>query len=192
METISQPAHPHLRRLMESAAGAESGVSDLVAPLTREQIFWKPAPERWSIAQCLDHLMVTGDQYYPRTRVAIDEARSRGLLSSAPYAPSFIGKRFLGAVGPVIRFRIKARPIFDPAPVPRPTVVDDFFMHRGTLLELIRDADGVDLRRGGTISSPLTRLLRFSIGECLEMLVVHEHRHLEQARRVVAEPGFPR
>lgn len=191
METTTKPAHPHLRGLLESAAGVESGVRDLVAPLTQEQLFWKPAPERWSIAQCLDHLMVTGDQYYPRTRAAIDQARSQGLLSPAPYAPSLMGRWFLGAVGPAIKFRIKARPIFDPAETPRPTVVDDFFRHRQTLQELIRDADGIDLRRG-TIVSPLTRLLRFSLGECLEMLVVHEHRHLEQARRVAVEPGFPR
>ncbi len=191
MDTITRPTHPHLRHLTESASLVESGVNDLVASLTREQIFWKPAPDRWSIAQCLDHLMVTGDQYYPRTRAAIEKARSQGLLSSAPYAPSFIGKRFLGAVGPVIKFRIPARRIFEPAATPRPTVVDDFFRHRETLLDLIRDADGIDLRRV-TIVSPVTRLLRLSLGECLEMLVVHEHRHLEQARRVQAEPGFPR
>jgi len=31
--------------------------------LDTEQINWKPSPKKWSVAQCLDHLIVTSQSY---------------------------------------------------------------------------------------------------------------------------------
>jgi hypothetical protein len=37
----------------------------LVATLSDEQFAWQPAPNAWSIAQCIDHLNVTARLYLP-------------------------------------------------------------------------------------------------------------------------------
>ena len=33
--------------------------------LSGEQLNWKPAADSWSVAQCLDHLIRTNEQFYP-------------------------------------------------------------------------------------------------------------------------------
>jgi hypothetical protein len=38
----------------------------IAAGLTMKAFNWRPAPDRWSIAQCLVHLNVSGDLYAAR------------------------------------------------------------------------------------------------------------------------------
>src|SRR6478672_10932595 len=33
--------------------------------LSAEQLNWKPAPESWSVGQCLDHLIKSNEEFYP-------------------------------------------------------------------------------------------------------------------------------
>ena len=33
--------------------------------LTPTQLNWKPSAERWSVAQCFDHLLTTNKGYFP-------------------------------------------------------------------------------------------------------------------------------
>ena len=42
-----------------------SDVRDSFGGLTAEQLNWKPAPESWSIGQCLDHLIKSNEEFYP-------------------------------------------------------------------------------------------------------------------------------
>ena len=50
---------------------------DLLANLTDIQFTWQPDLDRWSIAQCIDHLLVTGNNSISKMRIAITEARSK-------------------------------------------------------------------------------------------------------------------
>ena len=36
---------------------------DLCAPLTHEAFNWRPSDGRWSIAECLTHLVISGQLY---------------------------------------------------------------------------------------------------------------------------------
>ncbi|HEX5580297.1 MAG TPA: hypothetical protein VFX39_01900, partial [Gemmatimonadaceae bacterium] len=72
-----------------------------------------------------------------------------------------------------------------------PDAPERFLAQQCTLRGLIDRAHGYDLR-AIRIHSPLSRLLTLRLGECLEMLVVHELRHLEQAERVREAAGFGR
>src|ERR1051326_5209352 len=64
----------------------------LVAHLNDAQLNWKPAPDSWSIAQCLDHLAVTleKDDQYLRDAIARgrEKRRARGPIS---YRPTMLG-----------------------------------------------------------------------------------------------------
>ncbi len=54
----------------------------------------------------------------------------------------------------------------------------------------LRRADGLDLVRV-KVASPVSPLLRLDLGGALAVQVAHERRHLEQARQVTLEQGFP-
>ncbi|HEX2222643.1 MAG TPA: DinB family protein [Thermoanaerobaculia bacterium] len=181
---------PHLDRLLTEAEGVYPETDQIVSGLTERQLLWRPSADAWSIAECFHHLIVTNRQYYPRVQKAIEETRLRGLTRKGPFRPSWFGRQFIESAGPRIRFRIKAFKVFQPATQPPATSPQDFLEQQGTLVELIRLADGLDLS-AIKVPSPALRFLALRLGEALTMLVVHEYRHLGQAARVKQAPGFP-
>ena len=40
-------------------------VQDSFGALSAEQLNWKPAPESWSVGQCLDHLIKSNEEFFP-------------------------------------------------------------------------------------------------------------------------------
>ena len=58
------------------------------------------------------------------------------------------------------------------------------FLHvQSQLLLQLNRSDGLDLRRV-KVATPLSRLLKMSLGLMFAQIVAHERRHLEQAQRV--------
>lgn len=192
METpasIETVVHPHLRKLLNDLNTVTAETERLRATLSEAQCIWKPAPGIWNVLECFQHLIVTDELYYPRLRLAIEKAkRERG---RAPFRPSFFGKTFIRYVSPESQRKIKTFRTFEPSPaLTDVTVLQQFVDHQDTLTALIQKADGIDLNRG-KFASPTSRLLRFSVGEGLTVLVVHQQRHLQQARRLAEHPDFP-
>jgi len=70
-------------------------------------------------------------------------------------------------------------------------VVTSFQAHQLDYIERLGRANGLDLSRARVIS-PVSKWLRFSLGTLFAVIAAHERRHLSQARRIAAMPGFPR
>jgi hypothetical protein len=75
-------------------------------------------------------------------------------------------------------------------PPARPDAPARLLAQQDELRALIADAHGVDLR-AVRIPSPISRLLSLRLGEALEMLLLHQRRHLNQAWRVRRAGNFP-
>lgn len=56
------PDVDEFRRQFEQIA---SDMCALVDPLTNEQFSWEPAPGRWSVEDCVEHLNATARAYLP-------------------------------------------------------------------------------------------------------------------------------
>lgn len=56
--------------------------------------------------------------------------------------------------------------------------------------DLLREAAGIDLNRTRFVN-PFIPLVRFTVGTGFLVIAAHERRHLWQAERVKANPGFP-
>ncbi len=192
METqpsIETVAHPHLSKLLTDLNNVTAETERLRATLSDAQCIWKPEPGVWNVLECFQHLIVTDELYYPRLRVAIEKAKREG--GSAPFRPSLFGKTFIRYVSPESQRKIKTFRTFEPLPaLTDVAVLQQFVDHQDELTALIRQADGIDLNRG-KFASPTSRLLRFSVGEGLTVLVTHQQRHLQQARRLAERPDFP-
>ena len=181
--------HPHLRQLHADLAAVTAEARRLRDDLTDDQLTWQPSPEAWSIANCFDHLYVAGSLYHPRLREAITRAPEAG--ADRAFKPSFFGRKFIQAVSPETKRRVKTFTIFKPeqAPTDAPAL-DRFIAQQDELAAILREADGHDLN-SGKFSSPLNRLIRFTLGEGLTFIVAHQQRHLGQALRVMEAAGFP-
>jgi hypothetical protein len=191
MTTTAITAREHLAALERGVDAVSDAVTRLVRPLDDAQLLWRPTPERWGVADCFEHLIAVGAAYHPRVRAAIDAHRraGRGASADAPYRPTLFGRWFVRGAGPDAAVRIRARGPFIPPPAAA-SAPRRFLAQQPELRTLIADARGADLR-AIKIHAPLNRLLTLRLGECLEMLVAHQWRHVKQAQRVAADAAFP-
>lgn len=177
----------HLARLADSVT---DDAERLVEGLTDAQLLWRPAPSRWGVANCFGHLVLLGARYYPCVRATLDRgARRDPAAAPPPYRRTVLGRLMIRAMGPRTRLRVRTSPRLVPV-VGDPAAPVRFVAQQALLRQLIDDAATRDLR-GLRVRSPLSRLVSLRVVETLELLVVHERRHLVQACRVMEEPEFP-
>ena len=177
---------PELQDYVRQFEDVKSAARHLVEGLSDEQLRWKPAPDRWSIAECFSHLNVTADQYYPAIDRSMRLARERGLLGEGPFRHGFLMNRFIRMMEPPARRSFRAPQMFRPRTRALADEIPTFFAHQSAIIERVHQANGLDLSRVKVVS-PLTSLMRMSLGQCFGLLAAHERRHLWQAARVGEE-----
>lgn len=152
---------------------------------------WRPEARRWSICECLDHLIVSGEKYLPAIGEAIAAGREQRLLGEGPEKRGLIAGLMIRALEPPPSVRFKAPGEFRPrAGQPAETVGQRFAGLQDEIEKRLHEAQGLDLARI-KLRSPGVPLLRFTLGETFAILLAHERRHVWQAEQVMADPAFP-
>jgi hypothetical protein len=157
---------------------------ELVSGLTEEQLNWKPAPSKWSIAQNLDHLTRTVDQYPQKIHQMIAESKARVAAGRKEYREGFIASFVLKGMEPPPKMRVKTSKFAEPPSLHRKDVVIAEFddAHR-RLEEAIAATDGVSLGHA-RMPSPFAKLVLFTLHQAIVVNLSHGRRHLWQARQV--------
>ena len=178
--------------LLEAQVDAIRREADaLAAGLTDEQFNWQPDPTRWSIAHCLQHLVISADGLLEVQETAIDRARSRGLLSDGPYRHGRLGSMIAASIEPPVKRRFKsARPLVPSGRHSVETLLPAFQRRQDTLAQLIARARGVDLGKT-RVPLPGLPIVRLTLGQSFAFTLGHERRHLWQARGVRDDERFP-
>ena len=195
------------KRWRELHAGGEEA-QRLVAGLTSHQFWWRPAEDRWSVAECLAHVVLAGEAYHEVIDPAVASARARGLRAEGrrdvgAATGSRLGDLLMKGLEPPARLRIPAPARIRPA---RPSDPGDaaaaaprapgsplarFLALRHAHADRLRAADGLALDRV-RVRSPFVPLVTVNLDTALRILTGHERRHLWQAWQVRQHPGFPR
>jgi hypothetical protein len=182
---------PELEIYLEEIRYVRQDVAALVANLTDAQFIWRPAPDRWSIGECFEHLNLTAAAFLPAIDAATADARARNLRSDGPFVYPLLDRLFVASNEPPPRRRVRTFKPYRPAPqLTRDAVMGTFSDWQERLAERIRAADGVDLRRARR-RSPILPLVRWSLGTMFAGVLAHERRHIWQARQVRNDRGFP-
>ncbi len=157
---------------------------------TPEQLNWKPAPERWGIGECLEHLIAANGQYFGIVDAIVAGQYRKPFLSNVPGYAGMCGRMLVNAVSPQAARKVKTAPVFEPA---RSKVDADeiarFAEHQDKLIALIRRSERLTLDKT-IIASPATSVIVYSLLDAWRLLAAHEARHLIQARAVAAMPSF--
>jgi DinB superfamily len=187
-----QSLEPELVNYLRQYDEAKALCQKLVAGLSPTQISWKPGSNRWSIAECLAHLNVTGELYLAALDRAIAHGRARGWTGHGPFRHGWLVQFFfIRALEPPVRRKFTAPRIFQPASGPDASeAVARFLALQDDLIKRIHAANGLDLARI-KVTSPATRLLRMTLGQAFAAVAVHQRRHLLQARNVRDSHQFP-
>ena len=156
------------------------GVAD---GLTDEAFNWRPAQDRWSIAECFEHLNMTAAAYLPRFDAVIAGARTAGWTSPGPFSYGFIERWAAKSMEPPAKRRLPAPAMLRArGPLARDAVMTRFMEMQDAIAERVRRADGVDLRRAKV--KALFGPFWFSLGQSIQLALAHERRHIWQARDV--------
>ena len=181
-----------LQTVADEAARNDDVAKQLVAGLSDSQLNWKPTAERWSIAQCLDHLAISSAGYNELYAEAIERGKRKWpIQGSVAYRPSLIGGWLIKQLLPETTRKLPAPGIFKP---PDSSAIhgtlEKFLNQQSALLSFVSKARGLDYNKT-RLRSPVTALIRYSVADAFVINVVHAWRHLAQARRVREEPAFP-
>src|SRR5215213_1561959 len=158
--------------------------------LTPTQLNWKPSAERWSVAQCFDHLLTSNKGYFPTIEGVIAGIKPT-FWQRMPALPGLAGKLLIKSLDPKSTRKIKAPKKFQPAQSDiRASVIDDFVDQQARIVEKMKSTEHLDLEKI-IISSPVAAAITYSLMDAYRIIVVHEQRHFGQAKRVTEEPTFP-
>ncbi len=191
MSEVTSTLNPPLDEYQRQYEVLKDDVRQLVADLDRGQFNWKPAPESWSIAQCLVHLNKVDRAYLRKLEEGIVKARERGLLGGRRIRYTLFERWFIRSMEPPPKRRFPAPKKVVPAEDhPVEEVLERYLATKDELLGLLRRADGLDICRA-KITSPLAKFLRFRLGAAFAFIAAHDRRHLWQANQVRRDPEFP-
>ena len=177
--------------LVEELGAVVAEARKVFGRLTRAQLNWKPSAEQWSVGQCFDHLIQTNRTFFPEMeRVAAGTFKSSLWARVSPFS-GLIGRLIIGSLDPVKGRKTKSARVFLPASSDVDAdVMERFASHQVELAERMRATASVDLRRA-MVTSPVTVVATYSLLDAYRIIVGHERKHFEQARRLMDVPGFP-
>ncbi len=174
---------PELQRLFDEVAVNEQRERDLAEGLSPEQLAWRPASNRWSLADIFVHLRITIENCLPALDAAIDDARRRNLFTSGPMRMTRMGRFFVWYVEPPPKLRLPAPKILLPIPGdPREAVSCLVSAHRKVDERMMR-ANGLDLPRA-RFASPFAKFISMDLLASFSVYTAHERRHIFQAENV--------
>jgi hypothetical protein len=171
-----------LQQIAENAAAA-------FGDLSAHQLNWKPAPDEWSVAQCLDHLLLTNGQMSVPLKRKVDGEANSFWETWSPLS---------GVLGPFLlksmkaddkKFKAPSQTIVPPSELPA-DIVGKFRENIDEVIAIIRESEKLDPHRA-VITSPFMRLMTYRLSDGLNIMVEHCRRHIRQAKRVMGTPGFP-
>lgn len=178
----------------DAVAGLEGEINEatdrarkLVENIDGRRFTVRPAPTRWSAAECLAHLSLATESFLPVLRKTIDEARTKSITSDKAPQMDIIGWILRWLMEPPARSRFKTRAPF----VPRSTrakaeALGEFTSLQARLLEMLHEARGLDFARMRLVS-PFDQRVKYNLFSAFRIIAAHQRRHLWQAEQAVAE-----
>jgi hypothetical protein len=159
--------------------------------LSSEQLNWKPAPKSWSVAQCIDHLIVTHSQMFPiLDRIAAGGARATFWEKYSPLT-GFFGRFLIKGLDPANTKPMKTTSKAEPSASEIPgDIVGKYAEHQQEMIEHVRKLPR-DIDPAKTIvTSPLLGFVTYSLDDWYTILTHHGRRHFNQAKRVAHTADF--
>ena len=169
---------------LTEAPELKSIIANDFGELNQEQLNWKPSPDKWSIGECIDHLIVSHDQYLKIIR-KVDFERIEPGNDNKPYKHSIFGKLLINAVAPEATRKVKTFKVFKLGhKLISIGVVDDYHRSLNELIDVARKFAGYDLNKI-KISSPISKFIRLNLGDAFIIHLNHDRRHINQANKVL-------
>lgn len=139
------------------------------------------------MGEIFEHLCITDGLYEAPLRALLTAERERTTPRKSPvWRPTIWGRLLLWSLNPANTRKSQAPPAFRLTAAPRARVVEAWLAQAETTRALMREADGLNLRRL-KLSSPVARVIRLNAGDAFAILATHAERHMGQVRRTISD-----
>jgi DinB superfamily len=159
--------------------------------LNEQQLNWRPTATSWSVAQCFDHLLSANREMFRAVADATDGSSPPTLWQRLPFLPRVFGLMLIKSQMPDAKRKFTAPRKAAPASSAIDAqIIERFVAYQHEAAARVRSLEGRDLA-AVIMTSPFVSFITYSVLDGCRLIVTHERRHFEQARRVTREPRFP-
>jgi hypothetical protein len=186
ISALGEPISPAERAAaMKALDDSQQKLEAVTGKLTPEQWTFKPGPDRWSIAECVEHIAITERLILAGMRKAL----------AAPPAPGKFNQDRDGQI--LTKMTNRENRVQAPQEI-RPTGLPEYATRESGIAAFAKirqrsrefaETTQADLRAHGF---PHPFFGDLDVYQWLFMLAGHASRHTLQIEEVIASPGFPR
>lgn len=148
-----------------------------------EDLNWRPDELKWSALECLEHLNLYGDYYLEEIERAI---RASKHPSDPEFKSGIMGNYFAKMMLPGEKTK-KMKTFKDKNPIGKKldkSTITRFIRQQQKLLELLARATKVSLTNTKTGTS-ISSYIQLKLGDTFRVIIYHNQRHIEQAKKVL-------
>lgn len=158
--------------------------------LSKAQLNWKPSEKGWSVAQCLEHIILTNLEFYPEfDRLASGSRKNSFWENYSPFT-GWGGRFLIKAVSEDSKkAKAPSQRIVPPSDVSA-DIVKQFVEHLAEVNQKVEACAGAD-REKTVVTSPFLAVFTYKLDDAFTVLVEHSKRHIRQGKRVMETAGFP-
>jgi hypothetical protein len=163
----------------------EQGVFNSLKGLSDTQLNFKPAPDKWSISECVKHIATTELALWQMTDAAIKQPADAAKRSAVKVTDDQVVQMIESRVQ-----KIKTAPQLEPQNSPLkscPDALSSFYDSRKMLAEFV--ATTSDDLRNHIVTLPFGS---FDSYQMILFIAAHSNRHTQQIEEVKADPNFPK
>ncbi|MDH5034025.1 DinB family protein [Chryseobacterium cucumeris] len=159
--------------------------AEMLSLKTEHDLNFRTSTESWSTLECLEHLNRYGDFYIPEISRTISSA---GKPSQLYFKPGILGNYFAKSMLPKEKLNTMKtlkgmNPIHSNLDK---SVVDTFIKQQKKMLELLEEAQFIDLEKTKT-SISISKLIKLKLGDTFRFVIYHNARHVEQIKRILTD-----
>jgi hypothetical protein len=158
--------------------------------LDAHQLNWSADATRWSVAQCFEHLLTANGMTFGAIKNNL--SRPPSAVQHIPVLPRVFGGLMIRSQAPDNTSKYKAPSVARPTTSEIPANILQRFIDQH--VEAASWVETLDERQAALriMVSPFLRVILYSVLDGLRLAVAHDHRHFQQAKRVMQSAEFPK
>jgi len=181
-DTLSKKEREYAVKFLK---GTENDVLNKIKGLSEAQLNFKPAPDRWSVEECLKHIAITEQALWQMTSGTLKEPANpdkRGEIKMTD-------EQLITMIEDRTK-KAQTKDEFKPENTPYKSMDDaltSFKSDREKLIDYVKSTQE-DLRNH-------VATMPFGMLDCYQLIIfigAHSNRHAQQMAEVMADPGFPK
>lgn len=185
METINQPGTDEktVKWMSEIKRNTER-FKDEFSSLSGDKLLYKPSANSWSIAENIQHLIKVNQSYFPVFSQLLSHSYRPPWSGRFRFINKLFGNLILKSVSEDRKKKIKTFPLWLPDQLPPAEgILSRFESHQQELIGWIQNLEPY-VGKTTIINSPANKIISYTLDDAIEIIIMHEKRHLNQAIEV--------